>query len=205
MKFSDYEAAWKRQPLPRGADADVRELKQTFETKSRKMAATLLLRDWVEILACGIVVVAYVAFWRNAGPDGWPMGFAILMILWVAGMFMRERLRSRRNRLGADAPLLAKIAADLNELRHQRQLVLRVGLWYLPPCVIAMLLHVTVIVRHAPQGDPVRHPVSLLAIVLVIGALCWFVWVINRRAVQRHIEPRIAELEKLQRDQLPAE
>jgi flagellar biogenesis protein FliO len=205
MKFSDYEAAWKRQPLPRGADADLRELKQTFETKSRKMAATLLLRDWAEILACGIVVVAYVAFWRNAGQDGWPMGFAILMILWVAGIFLRERLRSRRNRLGADSPLLAKIAADLDELRHQQRLVLRVRLWYIVPCVIAMLIHVTVIVRRAPEGDPVRHPVSLLAIVLVIGALCWFVWSINRRAVRLHIEPRIAELEKLQRDQLSAE
>jgi cytochrome bd-type quinol oxidase subunit 2 len=205
MKFSDYEAAWKRQPLPRGADADLRELNQTFETTRRKMAATLLLRDWAELLACGIVVVAYVAFWRQAGPDGWPMGIAILMIVSVAGMFIRERLRSRCNRLGADAPLLAKIAADLNELRHQRRLLLRVWLWYIAPCAVAILIHVTVIMRRAPQRDLVRHPVSLLAIALVIGALCWFVWIINRRAVQRHIEPRIAELEKLQRDQLSAE
>lgn len=205
MKFSDYEAAWKRQPLPRGADADLGELKQTFETKRRKMAAALLLRDWLEILACGIVVVAYVAFWRQAGADGWPMGFAILMILIVAGLFIRERLRSRRNRLGADAPLLAKIAADLDELRYQRRLVLRVWLWYIAPCAIAMLIHATVIVRQAPEWSPVRHPISLLAIVFVIGALCWFVWTINRRAVRLHIEPRIAELEKLQRDQLSAE
>src|SRR4051794_4493541 len=120
MKLSDYEAAWKRQPLPRGVDADLNDLKQTFDTNRRKMAAALLVRDWSELVACGIVVVVYASYWRGVGPAGWPMGFAILMILVVAGMFIRERLRSRRSRLGVDAPLLAKISADLAELRYQR-------------------------------------------------------------------------------------
>lgn len=205
MNFSNYEAAWKRQPLPHGADADLGELKQTFETKRRKMAAALLLRDWVEIVACGIGVVFYLGFWRKIGSGAWPMAFAILLILSVAGMLIRERLRSRRNRLQADAPLLAKIAAELDELRHQRRLLLHVWLWYLGPCAGAILIHAIVIVRSAPEWSPVRHPVSLLVIGLAIGATCWFVWIINRQAVRLRIEPRIAELEKLQRDQLSAE
>ena len=45
MKFSDYEAAWKRQPLPRGADSDLSALKQTYETQRRKTAGAFLVRD----------------------------------------------------------------------------------------------------------------------------------------------------------------
>lgn len=200
MNWSDYEAVWKRQPLPRGAEADLADLKQTFETKRRQMAAALLIRDWAELLACGLMVIVYARFWQQAGPAGWPMGFAILMILLVAGVFIRERLRSRRTQPGADASLLVKITADLVELRHQRGLLLRVWLWYIAPCAVAMLLHASVIVRRTQPWDPLREPVSLGLIVIFIGLICWLVWIINRRAVRLRLEPRIAELEKLQED-----
>ena len=39
MNWNDYEAVWKRQALPVGADADLATLRETFETKRRKMAA----------------------------------------------------------------------------------------------------------------------------------------------------------------------
>ena len=200
MNLSDYEAVWKRQPLPRGVEADLINLKQTFETNRRKMAATLLVRDWLELLACGFMVIVYARFWQRVGPAGWPMGVAILMILTVAGVFIRERLRSRRNRLGADAPLMVKISADLAELRYQRRLLLRVWFWYIAPCAIAMLIHASVIVRRTRPWDPLREPISLGAIMIFIGLVCWFAWIINRRAVRLRIEPRIAELEKLHQD-----
>ena len=205
MKLSDYEAAWKRQPLPRGVDADLGELKQNFERNRRKMAATLLVRDWSELLACAVMVVVYAKYWWSVGRDGWPMGFSILMILVVAGMFLRERRRSRSNRVGADAPLLRKISADLEELRYQRRLLQRVWLWYLAPCAIAMLIHGSVIVRRTEPWDPLRQPTSLVLIVVFIALVCGVAWIINRRAVRLRIEPRIAELEKLQREQQAAE
>jgi hypothetical protein len=200
MNWSDYEAVWKRQPLPRGAEADLAELKQSFEAKRRQMAAAFLVRDWLELAACGFMVVVYARFWQKVGPGGWPMGVAILMILLVAGVFIRERLRSRRHQPGAAASLLAKISADLAELRHQRGLLLRVWLWYIAPCAVAMLMHMSVIVRRTRPWDPLREPVSLGLIVIFIGLLCWVVWIINRRAVRSRIEPRIAELEKLQEE-----
>lgn len=200
MNLSDYEAVWKRQPLPRGFVADSSELKATFETKRRKMAATLWVRDWIELLACGSAMVFYAQFWQEVGRAGWPMGGAILMVLFVAGVFIRERLRTRRHRLDADASLLAKISADLAELRHQRQLLRRVWQWYIAPCAIAVMLHAGVILRQAPPQDPVREPISVAVIAIFVGAVCWIVWIINRRAVRLRIEPRILELEKLQRE-----
>lgn len=203
MNWNDYEAIWKRQPLPVGEAADPAELRKNFEDKHRKMATTLLVRDWVEIAACGVVMVSYLWFWFQAGRAGWPLGLAILLILGVAAFFLRERRRARRNRPGVDASLRAKIEADLAELRHQRRLLLGVLHWYIAPCAVAMLLHVSVIVRHTRPWDPVREPLSIGLAVLFIALLCWFVWVINRRAVRLRIEPRIAELEKLRCDLLP--
>ena len=41
MNWNDYEAVWKRQELPVGADADLATLRETFETKRRKMGHTI--------------------------------------------------------------------------------------------------------------------------------------------------------------------
>lgn len=201
MNWNDYEAAWKRQPLPVGEKADLAELQKNFEDKHRKMAAALLVRDWVEIVACGVVVVCYLWFWHEAGPAGWPLGVAILLILGVAAFFLHERRRARRNRVGADAPLKAKVEADLAELRHQRWLLLKVWLWYIAPCAVAMLLHVSVNVRNVRPSDPLQAPLLLGLACLIIVLACWFAWTLNREAARKQIEPRIAELEKL-RDNL---
>lgn len=200
MNWNDYEAVWKRQKLPVGPAADLTELKGSFESRRRKQAAALLVRDWIEVLACGIMVVAYTVFWQQVGPTGWPMAGAILLILVVAGVFIRERLRTRRNRLGATASVLAKVEADLAELQHQRHLLLRVWAWYIAPCAGAMVIHAFVIVRRTRDWDPLRAPLSLAGIGLFVALLCGLVWLINRRAVRKQIEPRITELEKLHRD-----
>lgn len=205
MNWNDYEAAWKRQELPAGTDADLSTLRDTFEAKRRKLAATLLIRDWIEISACAVVVVSYVSFWREVGPSGWPMALAILLILGVAAIFLRERLRTRRHRLGADSPLLAKIEADLAELHHQRRLLLRVWVWYIAPGATAVLIHTSVMIAQARPGSSLREPVSLVVVVFFLAVLCWFVWMINRRAVRKRIEPRLAELEQLRQDILALE
>jgi hypothetical protein len=198
MNWNDYEAIWKRQPLPVGETADLAELRATFETKRRKMAATLLVRDLIELLACAFVLWMQIRYWKKIGPTGWPMSIAILMVLFVAVVFIRERLRARRSRLGADASLRAKVEADLAELRHQRHLLLRVWVWYLAPCVVAILIRKSVSLSHARERDPS----SFVIFVILTAALCWWVWALNRRAVRKRIEPRIAELEKLHRDLL---
>jgi hypothetical protein len=202
MNLSDYEAVWKRQPLPVGEQADLAALRKGFENKHRKLAVALLVRDWVEIAACGVVVASYVWFWYKAGPAGWPLGVAILLILGVAMFFLRERRRARRNRPRADASLRTKVEADLAELRHQRWLLLRVWHWYLAPCAIAMLLHVSVIVGHTLPWDPVPGPLSLGVACLGIALACWLVWALNRITVKKQIDPRITELEKLHQELL---
>ncbi len=211
MNWNDYEAIWKRQELPVGAAADLATLKDTFETKRRKLAATLFARDLLEAGAGLLVAGVFLFTWWKMGKEGWPMVFAIALILGVSGFFARERFRARLLRLGADAPLLAKVEADIAELRHQRRLLLNIWSWYLAPISAAMVIVCATLVRILVfKGPPGflstlwEHPAALAWIILyfaVVLPLCfWGAWALNRRAVRKGIEPRLEELEKLHRD-----
>jgi hypothetical protein len=208
MNWNDYEAAWKRQPVPIGAEASVADLRATFESKHRKLAATLQLRDSLESAAGVLVAGAFGWVGWHLGRAGWPIWLAILLILGVTGFFLRERLRARRLRLGPEATLLAKIGADLAELRHQRRLLLNIWSWYLFPCAGAIGLFgfavIQKMIREAPPGfleKLLEHPWLIAPVVgyflILLPALFWSIWWMNRRAVRQDIDPRIAELEKL--------
>jgi len=201
MNLNDYEGVWKRQELPVGAEADLAILRETFETKRRKMAATLSARDIVEASAGVVVAVAFGFKWWQIGKEGWPIALAIALILGVATFFIRERFRAHRIRLRTDAPLLAKLGADIAELQHQRHLLFNVSIWYIAPCVASMLIFAATISVNSPTPLS-RDPLFQAFYWLFAAILCWAIWWLNRRAVCKQIDPRIAELEKLRTDLL---
>ena len=204
MNWNDYEEVWKRQRLPVGADADPADLRRTFESRHRKLAATLLVRDLAEAGAGVFVSGAIVFLWWKTGRQGWPLGLALALILGVTGFFIRERVHARRRRLPPGAPLLTKVEADIAELHHQRRLLLKVRTWYLAP-IFASMVDVGATLRfHSPPWGALRDPwIELLFLAFYI-LLCWLVAAANRREVRRRLDPRIAELEKLRADLLAA-
>jgi hypothetical protein len=213
MNWNDYEAVWKHQELPVGVDADLADLKETFEAKRRKMAKGLFARDLLEGSTGLLVSGVFANVWWHVGKQGWPMAFAIALILGVSGFFVRERIRAHRLRLGADAPLLAKIEADIAELRRQRHLLLNLWSWYLAPLAAAIVIIGATLVRitilKAPPGflaalweNPAAVALIIAYAVIVLPLCFWGVWALNRRAVRKQIEPRLEELEKLHRDLL---
>ena len=121
MNWSDLEYVWKRQAPPAGASADVDVLRRNFEASHRKTAAALAVRDYSEA-AAGLLSSAVFAYtWWRLGRDGWPFAITIALILGVSAVFCRERIRSHRRRVGPAVSLLAKLDADIAELRHQRR------------------------------------------------------------------------------------
>ncbi len=200
MKWSDYEDVWKRQKLPLGASANLTVLKKTFDTQHRKQEATLRVRDYAEGIAGVIVSVAIGFIWWGQGKSGWPLALAILITFGVTSVFVRERILARRNRLNPDAPLLAKIEADLNELRRQRHLILKMWWWYILPLLVAILIVGSTITASRPPWDISRDPIFKTGFWIFNGLFSWFAWVINRNAIRKNISPRIEELEKLRRD-----
>ena len=158
--------------------------------------STLFRRDIVEA-AAGLFVSGVFAYtgWQM-GQMGWPIGLAVVLMLGLTGFFIRERVRAHRLRLDADAPLLAKIEADLAELRHQRRLLLSVGKWYLAPCIAAAVIFGGTTMVHAPIVLSAKLLAGVIML-LVLALTCWGVWALNRRAVRKQLEPRLEELEKL--------
>lgn len=198
MNWNDYEAVWKRQPLPVGAESDVTKLQQTFASQSRKLATAIQVRDYAEAGAGVVVIAAYGFYWRKVGAAGWPMGLAIALILGIVIFFVRERFRVRSLRLGAEAPLLAKVEADIAELLHQCHLLEKLWCWYLGPCLGAIAIHLWVIVRQSEPWSPLREPAVIAGFSGFFLFVAAFAWWINHRALRKRFHPRLAELEKLQ-------
>lgn len=216
MNWDDWEFVWKRQAPPLSAAADIDMLRQTFETKRRKMARALVARDTAEA-ATGVLLSAFLAYvWWRLGSDGWPLGLAIALTLGVSAFFMSERIRVHRGRLGPDASMLLKLDSEIAELRRQRRLLFGIATWYLAPIGASWAIVVVTVGRvagkNAPPGygaDLMRNPATaafILIYFVVIAPLCfWGTWVVNRRAASRRIDPRIAELEKLRRELAPSQ
>ncbi|GAB5562567.1 MAG: hypothetical protein SynsKO_42140 [Synoicihabitans sp.] len=197
MNWSDYEAAWKRQDLPEVDNADILDLHDTFQDKSRKLAGILLVRDWSEIIASGFVIGFYIFYWGQVGAEGWPMALAIGLVIFIATFFLRERLRCGRIRERAEAPLIKKIEADLLELRYQGRLLNNVLWWYVLPACGAITLHGVVIMRHLPEWNLLNTTPGRLVFGGIVVSLGYLVWWMNRKVVRDQVEPRILELEKL--------
>jgi hypothetical protein len=202
MNWNDLKSAWSRQEGPHLSDADLALLRQSFEAKRRKLARTLFWRDTREVVA-GLFVAGFFALrgWHK-GRSYWPMALSVALILGVTGFFVAERIRSHRKRLGSNASVLAKVEADLAELRRQRRLLLNVAVWYIAPLFASWAIAlITSIVNTSPHRK--HHPLFLICyIALGVPLMTWGVWALNRRAVRKQIEPRLEELEALHRELL---
>lgn len=200
MNWLDWEMIWKRPELPLGAAADLASIRDTFEVKRRKFRNALLVRDVVEGGAGLLVVIALAFIWWRQGRSGWPIAAAIALVLGVVAVFMRERLRARRNHVDASAPLAHRLAGYIVDLQQQRRLIQRMWQWYFAPLGAAIFVVVLAIVRTRPAWDIGRDPWFLGGYFVFVGLLMVGVWLVNRDAVRRRIEPRLVELEKLRAD-----
>lgn len=207
MNLNDYEAIWKRQELPRGTDADLTDLRQTFEAKRRKMERTILLRNFIEG-AGGILASAGFGLltWKQ-GIIGWPVIVGLMLIAGVSCVFLYDGWRFQRARPGPEAPILAKLDATIAELRHQRGFISHYGKWYLTSYGTAILLIGYGFLQQMRRGAPPEFLVTLLttpvtaawiAILLIVpvAATVWW-WLDVQKTIRQRIDPRLAELEKL--------
>lgn len=210
MNWNDYEAVWRRQTLPLGVNADITALRASFETTHRRMKKLLVLRDWLEAGAGLFVSAALGLFWWRIGKAGWPIAVALLLILGVTWRFLRERLRAHRNQLGPQASLLAKVEADIAELRHQHRLLRQMGVWYYLPLIGAMMIVFITLIRRTSRQSP---PGLITELLTNPAALAWIIalasvtvlatgraWQAKGEAIRKQIEPRLAELEALRRE-----
>jgi len=210
MNWNDWETIWKRQELPMGARADLSVIRRTFEEKRQKLEFGLLLRDTLEGWGGVLAALFYGFLWWRLGRAAWPIGIAMVLGLAVSLVFLLERRRAKRRRLGSDAPLLERVDAYLDLLRHQRTMLLNIGTWYFLPIIAGGLIAAGtthgIMSRRDPPGftaavwaDPAARA-WVIALVGVSVTATLLAWLSCRRAVRKRIEPRIEELEKLRRE-----
>ncbi len=207
MKWSEVEGIWRGQKAREAGFVEAAaSLRQTFDARSRKWARRLFWRDAREALA-GLILAAFIAYRGLRGGGALVASLiCVLVTLGLVAFFVRERLRVRRLRLGLDAPLLAKVTADIAEMRHQRRLLLHVTQWYIAPLLgVCMIMLGTDVWAHSHRFFTTAAEVRLAGAVAVIALVFWRVRALNHRAVRRVIEPRIRELEQLRNALLPPE
>lgn len=203
MNWNDVKATWASQKLTTAPLADPESLRRDFEAKRRRLARGLFWRDGREA-AAGLLVAGVFAYlgW-HMGSAGWPIAFAVALMLGVTVFFIRERVRVRRDRVGADAPFFVKLEAEIAELRRQRGILLSVGIWYLAPCMGAAAIVATTTLIHAPVPRSAKLMAGVIMLIL-LTLVSWGVWALNRWAVRKQLDPRLEELEQMHRSLLSA-
>ncbi len=197
MNLDDWEFIWKRQPLPVGNSADIEKLRQTFEASHRRLARVLLVRDLTEAGAGVFVTVVFGLIGWHMGRKGWPFVLVVALCLGVTAVFVRERMRARRGRVDPSAPIRVKVESDLAELRHQRRMLAGIVGWYIAPIFLACMIVMATITVQTPPGSLQRAPLFMGGMILFMVGVNVGVWALNRNAVRKQLDPRIAELEKL--------
>ena len=153
MKWADCEAAWKRQEAAVPTAAQLAALEAGFETMRRQRAHERFVRAVVEAGTPLVVCIGIAAAYWIRGRGGWPTLVAILLILLGLAASWFAYARSRRSRPGADAPLLVKLDADIEDLRRERGRLLTLRTWYYGPVYAAALLVPFVLVLRMHAGD----------------------------------------------------
>src|SRR4051812_9150748 len=107
MNWNDLEIIWRKQEVPRGANADLTALRRTFETKSRKWRLGLFVRNALEGFG-GLLMAAVVAVvgW-HFGAGGWRLGIGASLIFAVSLVFTVDLFRARCSRPAPSETLLA--------------------------------------------------------------------------------------------------
>jgi hypothetical protein len=210
MNWNEWEMIWRRQKTPVGAGADLALLKQTFEEKRRKLRRTILLRN-VSEGATGLTLFTLLAYiGTHAGVGGWQMWTGLALLLGVSLVFVSDFVRAQCSRIPGDATILAKIDAEIAELRHQRRLLARVGLWYFLPMAASFVLIVSAWAARIGRGipphmlrDSLGTPTIVIWLVLTLaitGAATAWVWREQVKSIRTRVNPRLEELNKLRED-----
>jgi hypothetical protein len=208
MSWNDWEAAWRRQEPPVGATADVETVKQSFEANRRKLARTVLMRNVIEGGTGIVLTPVMVLITLHYGGAGWPLAISTALLFGVTCVFIVDLVRSFRRRVGPGASMLAKIDAEIAELRHQRRLISTWWAWYLVPGVAAGVIGLVTLGRlnygESPPGfltNLLTTPITLAWIIVLVAIPSYFlcgVWRDLRKAI-KNVQLRLDELEKLRR------
>lgn len=188
MTLEEYRDAWQGPGTDPEADLDEEELLAEVKERSEAFDRTIRRRDWLEIAAAALVVIAFG--YEALTSEAWLARIGAAVV--VAGsVLVVWRLRSAR-RDGRDElagrPVAERLRAELEKVDAQIRLLESVLWWYVGPLAAGCLLFVVGI------GDGHLGTLISVAVILAVSVLVWW---LNRRAVRRSLRPRRRELARM--------
>lgn len=205
MNFDDYETLWRAQnssALPPPALASEHDaVVDRVRRESRRFDRAVFWRDAREISISFILALVFaLSAWDHTenGHVAWGRWIAVALVLGVAIILLRDR-RNMPKQPVAEGSMLDRIDGALAALRHQARVLREVPLNYALPLALATISFGLDSILEAGGMAALRGPGG--AVILGTGlAVGGFVVWLNRFALRRVIQPKIAELERLRRD-----
>lgn len=203
MNFDDYESLWRAQPAPFPAvtTAERAFVFDRIRQEARRFDRTIFWRDTREIFVALVLSIQLaLSAWHDtgAGHIAWGLWIAVALILGVAINLLIDRRHMPRPP-AAEAALIEQIDAALAGLQHQARVLSRVPTHYALPLALATMC-AGLDSRFQREGLAALWSPGgfvVIAVSLLVGS---FVNWLNRLAVRRVLQPKIAELEQLRRE-----
>jgi hypothetical protein len=199
--------AWQSQPGGSRIHIDADVLMREVRRNQQSFRVTIFWRDFREVFVAliALVVVAADVVLRGIRTH-WPWLMLGVGAAWVAGYLLFDRWRHRRNAPHYEGALMSHIEQSLRDVEHQIWLLKNVFWWYLLPIALGGLIPT---LYYFATDLATRHVWAILGpFVRTIGvfiAIIYGVYLLNRYAVRRALEPRRRELLEMRETLLNAE
>ena len=193
MKLDDLKNAWQSETgiAPERFD----QIGRDVQTSTQRLQSVIFRRDMLETFASIIVITAF-AIWMFAA-NSWleRLGCAIIV---VAGLVIPSVLwwaRRREIREASPTNFREFVDVEVEYLRRQSLIIRNVGLWYLLPIYVGMVLIVVGI-----AGITFELPELVGGAILLVGGawLYWYLWRMNQTARENHLDPMLHYYQRMQ-------
>jgi hypothetical protein len=181
----DLKDLWQSQDVPK-TEIDM----QALSIKATDFQKTIKRRNLLEYVAALLVVPVFVYVALGSAHVLTRIG-AILLIMGIGVMVTHIRLRGHASSEAppVDGPTERLVAWHRAELERQRQLLLRVPVWYVGPLMPGFAFFFAGFMVKSPE----RWPTHLVVCAIVIATMSGILWA--NRAGARKLERQIAELD----------
>ena len=196
MDPDNYQQAWQAHSSQTRVTINADLLLKEVRRNQRDFQATIFRRDFREI---GIALLL-LPLWFYMGAklsSPWTWYLTVPVLVWMAGFMLVYRMRHKQTPSKPDEPLLHCVERSLTELEDQIWLLRNIFWWYLLPPGISLLAYLAHVTWLKSEGWLDALSDVNVFIFIEIGALYYFLYWMNQRAVRLDLEPRRQELLRL--------
>jgi hypothetical protein len=194
MQLDDLKAAWKEEMVNSVRLENLRMAVVVNDVATMKR--DVRLRDFWMIFALGLGALINLVFgWLAQERVDWLTRLGVIVFIVGTGTVSVALIRARRVTGSDDWTLRSRMEIEIERLEKQRRLMKRVGVWFLIPMLIAVVVS-SLGGYHARTGNYVPDALGWL-FYAVSAVLCAVTYWLVQREVKNKWDPLLARLRRL--------